>query len=82
MRADGEVSVRGKRLAHQLRVVFSILALKAMEFHGGLAQEQARCICRCNVLTQALLKLDLQQLEALKRFRQGEVDYLLATGVA
>ena len=56
------IFVRSKKLTHQLRVVFSILALKATEFHGGLAQEQARCICRssCNVLTQALLKLDLQ----------------------
>ena len=41
MRADGEVrSVRSKRLAHQLRVVFGILGLKAAELHGDLAQER------------------------------------------
>ena len=80
MRADGEV--RSVRLAHQLRVVFGILELKAAELHGDLAQEQAHCSCRCNALAQVLLKLHLQRLETLKRFRQGEVDYLLGTGVA
>ena len=73
------IFVRSKKLTHQLRVVFSILALKATEGHGGLAQEQACCICRCNVLTQALLKLGLRRLGALGCFRQGDVDYLLAT---
>ena len=76
------IFVRSKKLAHQLRVVFGTLGLKATELHGDLAQEQARCVCRCNVLAQVLLKLHLQRLEALKRFRQGEVDYLLVTDVA
>ena len=44
------IFVRSKKLAHQLRVVFGTLGLKATELHGDLAQEQARCVCRCNVL--------------------------------
>ena len=44
------IFARSKRLAHRLGVVFGILGLKATELHGDLAQEQARCVCRCNVL--------------------------------
>lgn len=34
------VFLRSKKLAHQMRVVFSILGLKATELHGDLTQEQ------------------------------------------
>lgn len=36
------IFVRSKKLAHQLRVVFGILGLKATELHGDLTQEQVR----------------------------------------
>ncbi|KAL5535567.1 hypothetical protein ACEPAF_3661 [Sanghuangporus sanghuang] len=49
-----------KKLAHQMRVVFGILGMKAEELHGDLSQ----------------------RLRALQLFRDGSVDYLMATDLA
>ncbi|KAK1217629.1 nucleolar DEAD-box protein required for synthesis of 60S ribosomal subunit, partial [Marasmius sp. AFHP31] len=56
------IFVRSKKLAHQLRIVFSLVGLKCDELHGDLTQEQ--------------------RLKALQQFRDGAVDYLLATDLA
>ncbi|KAL7285300.1 hypothetical protein ACG7TL_000395 [Trametes sanguinea] len=53
---------RSKKLAHQMRIVFSLLDMKCDELHGDLSQEQ--------------------RLRALQQFRDGHVDYLLATDLA
>lgn len=36
------VFLRSKKLAHQIRIVFSILGMKCAELHGDLTQEQVR----------------------------------------
>jgi len=36
------VFLRSKKLAHQMRIVFSLLGLKCSELHGDLSQEQVR----------------------------------------
>ncbi|KAF8216222.1 DEAD-domain-containing protein [Mycena galopus ATCC 62051] len=56
------IFLRSKKLAHQMRIVFSILGMKCDELHGDLTQEQ--------------------RLAALQRFRNGAVDYLMATDLA
>lgn len=56
------VFFRSKKLAHQMRVMFGILGLKAAELHGDLTQEQ--------------------RLLSLQSFRDGKVDYLMATDLA
>ncbi|KAJ7900369.1 DEAD-domain-containing protein [Mycena olivaceomarginata] len=56
------IFLRSKKLAHQMRIVFSILGMKCDELHGDLTQEQ--------------------RLAALQRFRDGAVDYLMATDLA
>ncbi|KAI0669913.1 DEAD-domain-containing protein [Trametes maxima] len=53
---------RSKKLAHQMRIVFSLLGMKCDELHGDLSQEQ--------------------RLRALQQFRDGHVDYLMATDLA
>ncbi|KAG9314378.1 DEAD-domain-containing protein [Chiua virens] len=53
---------RSKKLAHQIRIVFSFLDMKAEELHGDLSQEQ--------------------RLEALRLFRDGQVNFLMATDLA
>ena len=39
------VFFRSKKLAHQIRVVFGLLGMKAEELHGDLTQEQASHLC-------------------------------------
>ncbi|KAG6885275.1 nucleolar DEAD-box protein required for synthesis of 60S ribosomal subunit, partial [Termitomyces sp. T159_Od127] len=56
------IFLRSKKLAHQMRIVFSLLGLKCEELHGDLSQDQ--------------------RLKALQLFRDGLVDYLLATDLA
>ncbi|KAJ7630960.1 DEAD-domain-containing protein [Roridomyces roridus] len=56
------VFLRSKKLAHQMRIVFSMLGMKCDELHGDLTQEQ--------------------RLTALQHFRDGAVDYLMATDLA
>ncbi|KAG6911950.1 hypothetical protein DXG01_000198 [Tephrocybe rancida] len=56
------VFLRSKKLAHQMRIVFSLLGMKCEELHGDLSQEQ--------------------RLKALQLFRDGAVDYLMATDLA
>ncbi|RPD82565.1 DEAD-domain-containing protein [Lentinus tigrinus ALCF2SS1-7] len=53
---------RSKKLAHQMRIVFSLMDMKCDELHGDLSQEQ--------------------RLKALQQFRDGHVDYLMATDLA
>lgn len=44
------IFLRSKKLAHQLRVVFGILGMKAEELHGDLSQEQVSLgISFCNL---------------------------------
>ncbi|KAJ7492598.1 DEAD-domain-containing protein [Mycena latifolia] len=56
------IFLRSKKLAHQMRIVFSLLGMKCDELHGDLTQEQ--------------------RLAALQHFRDGTVDYLMATDLA
>ncbi|RXW22932.1 hypothetical protein EST38_g2903 [Candolleomyces aberdarensis] len=56
------IFLRSKKLAHQMRIVFSLLGMKCEELHGDLSQEQ--------------------RLNALQSFRDGAVDYLMATDLA
>ncbi|KAJ7783807.1 DEAD-domain-containing protein [Mycena maculata] len=56
------IFLRSKKLAHQMRIVFSLLGMKCDELHGDLTQEQ--------------------RLAALQHFRDGAVDYLMATDLA
>ncbi|KAJ6610890.1 DEAD-domain-containing protein [Mycena sp. CBHHK59/15] len=56
------IFLRSKRLAHQMRIVFSLLDMKCDELHGDLSQEQ--------------------RLTSLQHFRDGSVDYLMATDLA
>lgn len=41
------IFLRSKKLAHQMRIVFSLLGLKCDELHGDLSQEQ---VCPSNLL--------------------------------
>ncbi|KAI0217143.1 nucleolar DEAD-box protein required for synthesis of 60S ribosomal subunit [Massospora cicadina] len=56
------VFFRSKAAAHQMKIVFGLLGLKASELHGNLSQEQ--------------------RIQALEDFRDGVVDFLLATDLA
>ncbi|KAF9453798.1 DEAD-domain-containing protein [Macrolepiota fuliginosa MF-IS2] len=56
------VFLRSKKLAHQMRIVFSLIGMKCEELHGDLTQEQ--------------------RLRALQLFRDGAVDFLMATDLA
>ncbi|KAG6851047.1 hypothetical protein H0H93_002939 [Arthromyces matolae] len=56
------IFLRSKKLAHQMRIVFSLVGMKCEELHGDLTQEQ--------------------RLKALQLFRDGSVDYLMATDLA
>lgn len=38
------IFLRSKKLAHQMRIVFSLLGLKCEELHGDLSQEQVRIL--------------------------------------
>ncbi|KAF5390357.1 hypothetical protein D9757_002906 [Collybiopsis confluens] len=61
-KSNAIVFFRSKKLAHQMRIVFSLLGMKCSELHGDLTQEQ--------------------RLKALQEFRDGVVDYLMATDLA
>ncbi|KAJ1922263.1 nucleolar DEAD-box protein required for synthesis of 60S ribosomal subunit [Mycoemilia scoparia] len=56
------VFFRSKAAAHQMKIVFGLLGLKAGELHGNLSQEQ--------------------RMDSLEKFRDGLVDYLMATDLA
>lgn len=71
---------RSKKLAHQMRIVFSILGMKCDEMHGDLTQEQVGL--DNSVLQDYLIDMLLQRLRALQSFRDGSVDYLMATDLA
>ncbi|RKP08923.1 P-loop containing nucleoside triphosphate hydrolase protein [Thamnocephalis sphaerospora] len=53
---------RSKASAHEMKIMFGLLGMRAAELHGNLSQEQ--------------------RLAALESFRDGEVDFLLATDLA
>ncbi|CAG8605285.1 15431_t:CDS:10, partial [Racocetra fulgida] len=53
---------KNKATAHEMKIIFGLLGLKAAELHGSLSQEQ--------------------RMEALETFRDGKVDFLLATNLA
>ncbi|KAJ2787408.1 nucleolar DEAD-box protein required for synthesis of 60S ribosomal subunit [Coemansia interrupta] len=56
------VFFRSKAAAHQMKIVFGLLGMKAGELHGNLSQEG--------------------RLQALEQFRDGHVDYMMATDLA
>ncbi|KAI0068359.1 DEAD-domain-containing protein [Artomyces pyxidatus] len=56
------IFLRSKKLAHQMRIVFSLLGMTCEELHGDLSQEQ--------------------RLKALQSFRDGNVEFLMATDLA
>ncbi|KAF8898718.1 P-loop containing nucleoside triphosphate hydrolase protein [Infundibulicybe gibba] len=56
------IFLRSKKLAHQMRIVFSLLDMRCEELHGDLSQDQ--------------------RLKALQLFREGTVDFLMATDLA
>jgi ATP-dependent RNA helicase DDX27 len=74
------VFLRSKKLAHQLRVVFGLVGLSCEELHGDLTQEQVNFFfyTRCRRLPNCLLK----RLRSLQHFRDGQVNYLMATDLA
>ncbi|CAG8697764.1 9529_t:CDS:10 [Dentiscutata erythropus] len=53
---------KSKAIAHEMKIIFGLLDLKAAELHGNLSQER--------------------RMEALEAFRDGKVDFLLATNLA
>jgi len=53
---------RSKAAAHQMKIIFGLMGLRAAELHGNLTQEQ--------------------RLASLEEFRDGRVDFLLATDLA
>ncbi|KAJ2806958.1 nucleolar DEAD-box protein required for synthesis of 60S ribosomal subunit, partial [Coemansia furcata] len=53
---------RSKAAAHQMKIIFGLLGLRAGELHGNLSQEG--------------------RLQALEQFRDGHVDFLMATDLA
>lgn len=76
------VFLRSKKLAHQMRIVFSLLGMKCEELHGDLSQEQ---VCR-NILHLIMVYMRLtcirKRLRALQLFRDDAVDFLMATDLA
>ncbi|KAJ2363409.1 nucleolar DEAD-box protein required for synthesis of 60S ribosomal subunit, partial [Coemansia sp. RSA 2610] len=56
------VFFRSKAAAHQMRIVFGLMGMRAGEIHGNLSQEM--------------------RLQALEQFRDGHVDFLMATDLA
>lgn len=73
------IFLRSKKLAHQLRVAFGILGLKCAELHGNLTQEQVRFAIKEAIYDKLV---NLQRLAALRSFREGHVNFLLATDLA
>lgn len=47
-KAGALIFFRSKKLAHQMRIVFSLLGMKCDEMHGDLTQEQVRTPCDRN----------------------------------
>ena len=78
------VFLRSKKLAHQMRIVFSLLGMKCEELHGDLTQEQVTFIFTFSWLAaiKSYLNLSKKRLKALHAFREGSVDYLMATDLA
>ena len=74
------VFLRSKKLAHQLRIVFGLVGLSCEELHGDLTQEQVGDLRVC--APDAFLILFAKRLKALQHFRDGQVNYLMATDLA
>lgn len=65
-------------MAHRFKIIFGLSKLNATELHGNLTQLQVAFI-HVTVFTRSSHS---QRLEALERFRDGKVDFLLATDLA
>jgi ATP-dependent RNA helicase DDX27 len=71
---------KSKKLAHQIRIAFSLLGMKCEELHGDLSQEQVSDASYPSL--KRVAHPCLQRLKALQNFRDGCADYLLATDLA
>lgn len=54
------VFFRSKKLAHQMRIVFSLLGLKCDELHGDLSQEQVRLLFSSIIMRTQNLQIATQ----------------------
>jgi len=75
------IFLRSKKLAHQMRILFSLLGMKCEELHGDLTQEQVRFCFPTMGQFESYWNLQ-KRLKALHAFREGIVDYLMATDLA
>lgn len=66
------VFLRSKKLAHQIRIVFGLLGMKAEELHGDLTQEQASHL-------YSFRSVDKHAFSALKRSAYSVMDKLTSS---
>lgn len=59
------IFLRSKKLAHQLRIVFSLLGMKCDELHGDLTQDQ---VCSYQVLLLSHIKYSFSDSELCNNF--------------
>jgi ATP-dependent RNA helicase DDX27 len=76
------IFLRSKKLAHQMRIVFGLLGMKCEELHGDLTQEQVTLLPLLFAVLSLTNATCSQRLKALQQFRDGSVDYLMATDLA
>jgi ATP-dependent RNA helicase DDX27 len=77
------VFFRSKQHCHRMAILFGLHKLNCAELHGNLTQTQVpfiSLICFLSHLVQCLFSS--QRLEALEKFRDGTVNFLLCTDLA
>ena len=68
-----------KKDCHQMCIVLGLLGLKAVELHGNLTMLQVPMYTLSSAMPFHYL---LQRLEALRQFKEEEVNFLVATDLA